>query len=367
MVEISKVIGLMSGTSLDGVDAALIETDGEDIARPLAGLTIPYSAETRAQLRAALDEARDVAEGASVPQAIREAERTLTEAHVAAVEALLQKAGLAADAVALIGFHGQTILHKPDQHWTWQIGDGALLARKTGIDVINDFRTADVKAGGQGAPLAAIYHQALLKRIGAAADTAVLNLGGVANITWWDGGETLIAFDTGPANAPSNDWVKQQGLGEMDQDGALAASGTVDEARLSELLEHAFLSAPYPKSLDRFSFTAEMAEGLSPANGAATLAAFTAAAVGKGLDLLPQRPTRLIVCGGGRKNPTIMKMLAERAKVTVVPAEEVGWRGDAIEAECFAFLAVRTLRGLPISFPSTTGVPEPMTGGVVMK
>lgn len=237
------------------------------------------------------------------------------------------------------------------------------MARILGVPVACDFRSADVAAGGQGAPLAAIYHQALLRGLGATGDIAVLNLGGVANVTWWDGAGRLVAFDAGPANAPINDWVKAKGLGEMDRNGALALAGTVDEARLARLLQHPYLSAPYPKSLDRFDFLASMAEGLDPAGGAATLTAFTTGAVGKALDLLPQRPKRLIVCGGGRHNPAIMAMLARRAGVEAIPAEAVGWRGDAIEAECFAFLAVRVLRGLPISFPTTTGVPAPMTGG----
>jgi anhydro-N-acetylmuramic acid kinase len=193
----------------------------------------------------------------------------------------------------------------------------------------------------------------------------VLNLGGVANVTWWDGEDGLIAFDAGPANAPLNDFMKALGLGEMDRDGALAASGRVDEARLAELLKHPYLSAPAPKSLDRFDFTAAMAAGLDPATGAATLTAFTCAAVGKALDLLPQRPSKLVVCGGGRHNPTIMAMLAERAGVEAAKAEAVGWRGDAVEAECFAFLAARVLRRLPISFPTTTGAPHPLTGGQI--
>jgi anhydro-N-acetylmuramic acid kinase len=232
-----------------------------------------------------------------------------------------------------------------------------------GATVVWDFRTADIRAGGQGAPLAAAYHAALLGASGADGNTAILNLGGVGNISWWDGATDIVAFDTGPANAPINDFVRARGLGEMDRNGALAASGTVDEERLARLLDHPYLVAPYPKSLDRFSFTAAMADGLSDADGAATLTAFTAAAVGKALDLLPVRPTRLFVSGGGRHNPTLMAMIEQRAGVEAVSADTLGWRGDAVEAECFAFLAVRTLRGLPISFPSTTGAPRPLQGG----
>src|SRR5215469_17289450 len=206
MTGVQKVIGLMSGTSLDGVDAALLETDGEEAVRPGPGLTMAYAPQTRALLRASLDEAREVALGAPVPQCIREAERVLTEAHAEAVEALLRKAGLVARQVALLGFHGQTILHRPDQHWTWQIGDGALLARLTGIDVVNDFRSADVKAGGQGAPLMPLYHAAMARKLGLALPLAVVNIGGVSNITYISDG-TILAFDTGPGNAPIDDWM----------------------------------------------------------------------------------------------------------------------------------------------------------------
>ena len=269
--------------------------------------------------------------------------------------------------IGVVGFHGQSVLHRAPQPGrigaTRQLGDGALIHELLGVPVAYDFRSADVRAGGQGAPLAALYHQALLRLIGATdGRTAVLNL--AASPTSPTGtAATLIAFDTGPANAPLNDFMKQHGLGEMDRDARLARSGKVDEARLAELLRHPYLAAAPPKSLDRFDFTAAMAEGLDPAAGAATLTAFTASAVGRGLDLLPTRPDRLVVCGGGRHNPLIMEMLRERAGVDAVPAEDVGWRGDAIEAECFAFLAVRVLRGLPISLPTTTGVPAPMTGG----
>ncbi len=245
------------------------------------------------------------------------------------------------------------------------------MARLTGLDVAWDFRSADVAAGGQGAPLAPVHHAALLRGLpgGAGADadggTAVLNLGGVGNLTWQGPAGELVGFDTGPANAPLNDWVERHTGAAMDRDGALALSGRVDEARLARLLEHPWLALPPPKSLDRFAFRAAMADGLSLADGAATLTAFSAACVGRGLDLLPHRPARVVVCGGGRRNPAMMAALRERARVDPVPAEAVGWRGDAVEAECFALLAVRVLRGLPISFPGTTGAPRPMTGGRV--
>jgi anhydro-N-acetylmuramic acid kinase len=361
-------VGLMTGTVLDGnIDVALLKTDGETVETFGAYTLAPYPQAIRDTLEETLAQARQWNFEGPDPAIFAEAEEMLTRAQSAAVRQLVESAGLAMTDVGIVGFHGQSVLHRAPQPGrmgaTRQLGNGVLMHELLGVKVAYDFRSADVHAGGQGAPLAAIYHQALLRGLGAHGEVAVLNLGGVANVTYWDGEGTLIAFDTGPANAPLNDFMKERGLGNMDRDGALARSGTVDEVRLAKLLEHPYLSAPPPKSLDRFDFTSAMAEGLDPATGAATLTAFTAAAVGKGLNQLPTRPTKLIVCGGGRHNPVIMEMLRTRAGVEAVPAETVGWRGDAIEAECFAFLAVRVLRGLPISFPTTTGVPKPMTGG----
>ncbi len=364
-------VGLMTGTVLDGnIDVALLRTDGETIEHFGRYTLAPYPQPLRKLLEETLAAARAWNFEGPEPVIFAEAEEALTRAQSAAVRELAESAGLKPSDIGVVGFHGQSVLHRAPLPGrigaTRQLGDGELMHELLGVPVAYDFRSADVRAGGQGAPLAALYHQALLRLI-AATDgrTAVLNLGGVANVTWWDGADTLIAFDTGPANAPINDFVKGLGLGDMDRDGALTLSGTVDEARLARLLEHPYLSAPYPKSLDRFDFLASMADGLAPADGAATLTAFTTSAVGRALDLLPRRPERLVVCGGGRHNPAIMAMLGTRAGVEAVPAEDVGWRGDAIEAECFAFLAVRVLRGMPISLPTTTGAPYPLKGGVL--
>ncbi|WP_306118898.1 MULTISPECIES: anhydro-N-acetylmuramic acid kinase [unclassified Roseitalea] len=367
-MEARWAVGLMTGTVLDGnIDVALIRTDGERVAAFGAYTLAPYPQSIRDLLERTLDAARAWNFEGPEPAIFAEAERALTIAQADAVAALVDEAGLALTEIAAVGFHGQTVLHRAPtaarKGATRQLGDGALMAEKLGVPVVFDFRSVDMAAGGQGAPLSAAYHAALLGALGAGPQTAVLNLGGVANVSWTDGAGRLIAFDTGPANAPINDWVKAQGLGPMDHDGALARAGTVDEARLAELLDHPYLAAPFPKSLDRFDFAMGMAEGCSPEDGAALLTAFSAAAVGKGLDLLPVRPSRLIVCGGGRRNPALMAALAVRASVEAVPAEAVGWRGDAIEAECFAFLAMRHLAGLPLSFPETTGVPEPLCGG----
>jgi anhydro-N-acetylmuramic acid kinase len=365
-------IGLMTGTVLDGmIDIAAIRTDGETIEEFGPWALVPYPPELRALLSDAMRAALEWRFEGPEPPVFRKAEQALTRAQTAAVQEFLANQGLSAGEVAIIGFHGQTVLHRPPEPGrrgdTRQLGDGEWMARASGIDVAYDFRTADMRAGGQGAPLAAIYHAALLRHAGAAPNSAVLNLGGVANVTWWGGGERLVAFDTGPANAPLNDWVKRRGLGEVDRDGTLARRGSPDEGRLAQWLEHPYFAAAYPKSLDRNSFSAAMADGLSPADGAATLTALVGAAVGAALDRLPMRPETTVLCGGGRKNPAIIEAIRTRAGVVPVMAEQVGWRGDAIEAECFAYLATRAARGLPITFPLTTGVSRPMSGARVAK
>ena len=361
-------VGLMTGTVLDGnIDVALLKTDGETVETFGAYTLHPYPPEIRSLLEETLSQARAWNFEGPEPAIFAQAEEALTRAQSQAVKELVASAGLSMGDIGIVGFHGQSVLHRaPTKERigaTRQLGNGELMASILGCKVAYDFRSADVRAGGQGAPLAPTYHAALLRSLDTTGDSAVLNLGGVANVSWWDGKNLIIGFDTGPANAPLNDFMKARGLGDMDRGGVLGASGKVDEERLAKLLEHPYLTSPYPKSLDRFDFTAAMADGLDDATGAATLSAFTAAAVGKGLDLLPRRPKRLIVSGGGRHNPTIMSMLESRAGVTAVSADEFGWRGDAVEAECFAYLAVRVLRGLPISFPTTTGAPKPLQGG----
>jgi anhydro-N-acetylmuramic acid kinase len=301
-----------------------------------------------------------------VSHSIREAERVLTQAHAQAVTALLDKAGLAADHVSLIGFHGQTILHRPHLHWTWQIGDGALLARLTGIDVINDFRSTDVKAGGQGAPLMPLYHAALVRKSGLAEPLVVVNIGGVAQVTYIKG-DAVLAFDTGPGNAPIDDWMQRHSGKPVDEDGAFAATGKVDDGAMAKMLDHSYFDRAPPKSLDRMDFGMEAVEALSPADGAATLTAFTAASLARGRQHFSEPAATWIVSGGGRHNTTLMAMLKARVNAPVLKAEDAGWDGDALEAQGFAYLAVRSKKGLPLSLPTTTGVKQPMTGGKFWK
>lgn len=357
-------IGLMSGTSLDGIDAALIETDGEGQVRALAFRGEAYSDAARAQLAAATTLALTFDRPRASPDLVAAGE-LIDRTHAFAVHKLLREAGVEAAAVDVIGYHGQTVAHRPDRGWTWQIGDGAVLARATGIAVVSDFRSADVAAGGQGAPLLPVYHAALAA--GLDKPVAVLNLGGVGNITFVGADGTIVAFDTGPANGLIDSWVEAETGARFDADGTLAAAGQVDEAVLTGMLDHPFFELAPPKSLDRNDFTIQPARGLAAADGAATLTAFTAASVNEAIDRLPARPRRLIVAGGGRHNPTLLRMIGERTGLTPEPSDALGWNGDAMEAEGFAYMAVRTLRGLPISFPGTTGVAAPLTGGVVSR
>lgn len=352
-------LGLMSGTSLDGIDAALLRSDGEAWLETGAFATYPYEPAFRARLRAVLGPGK-------AADAVAAVERELTLLHAAAVRSLLAEAGLAAGpaagAVGLIGFHGHTVWHDPAAGRTRQIGDGALLAAETGIDVICDFRSADMAAGGQGAPLAPLYHVALAATL--EKPVAVLNLGGVANVTWIGAEEgAVLAFDTGPGNALIDDWISATAGRPYDQEGALARAGRVDQRALAALLDHPYFALPPPKSLDRDAFDPAPIQELSAADGAATLTAFTAASVARGLAHLPVPPRRWLVTGGGRHNPAIMAALTERLQVPVEPVEAARWNGDALEAQAFAYLAIRSLRDLPLSLPGTTGVEAPTCGG----
>ncbi|WP_210526802.1 anhydro-N-acetylmuramic acid kinase [Rubellimicrobium arenae] len=350
------VLGTMSGTSLDGVDAAVLVTDGERIRSFGPTAYRPYTSDERATLRRAL--------GRWDGPEVEAAARIVEAAHA---EVLGGFSG-----VDLIGFHGQTLAHDPRGRGTLQVGDGAGLAQRMGVPVAWDFRTEDVRQGGEGAPLAPFYHFALAQWIGATAPLAVLNLGGVGNLTWIDPGQgapeaegALLAFDTGPANAPVDDLLHRRRGQARDEDGRLAAQGRVSEPVIERFLAHAFVLRPPPKSLDRDAFAglAAEVEPLSDADAAATLTACSAAAVGRALALCPKPPARLLVTGGGRRNPTLMAMIAGHANCPVEPVEAVGLDGDMLEAQAFAFLAMRVARGLPISAPMTTGAPRPIRGG----
>ncbi|NIJ16433.1 anhydro-N-acetylmuramic acid kinase [Sphingobium vermicomposti] len=355
-------IGLMSGTSRDGIDAALIETDGEASVAAVAFHAKAYADGFRLRLAEACQRAMAMDKPGFEP-IIHAVEEELTALHVDAVADLLSRSGHVAQDISVIGFHGHTVAHRPERKWTWQIGDGAALAGAFGIPVVGDLRSDDVRAGGQGAPLMPVYHRALAGTL--PKPVAILNLGGVANITAIGPDGALVAFDTGMASGLIDNWMQTHGDVAFDADGQAAARGMVDEARLATLMADPWFGLAPPKSIDREAFSIESIRGLELDDGAATLTAFSAAAVARGLEHLPERPRRIYVAGGGRHNATLMTMLRTRTGIDVRSVDELGWDGDALEAQGFAYMAVRHLKGLPISFPGTTGVPHPLQGGVL--
>ena len=356
--EVQAAIGVISGTSMDGIDVALIESDGEALLKTGPAATFPYPERVTRNLRAVVANPGE----AEAPQPALE--RDVTDAHVAAVEAFMTRFSLARESVALVGLHGQTILHRPRERLTRQLCDGARAAEALGVDVVSDFRSADVRAGGEGAPLAPIYHAAMAASL--ERPLMILNWGGVGNVTYLGAGGEIVAFDTGPANALIDDFLASRRGLAFDENGALGESGRVDKAALATLMGDPYFARPAPKSLDRnhFSALAACVEHLSDADGAATLSAFTVESTAAALKHVSSAPARWLVGGGGRRNPNLMRRLEERLQVRVEPVEAIGFDGDCVEAQCFAYLALRSRRGLPLSFPTTTGVPQPMTGGV---
>jgi anhydro-N-acetylmuramic acid kinase len=366
-----RAIGLMSGTSMDGIDVALIETDGETVSRFGPSAIHFYNEAEEGLLRQAVEAARGLTDRTARPGVIAEAEQLTTALHAGAVRTFLEVNRIDPATIDVVGFHGQTVLHRPEHRLTVQIGDGEELAREIGIPVVYDLRAADVAAGGQGAPLVPVYHRALAAALDRPHPIAVLNIGGVANVTFIDGVPDPYACDTGPGNALIDDFMRARTGAVRDDNGGAASRGRVDEAAVARVLKHSFFALKPPKSLDRNAFREWVTERAALAeksveDGAATLAAITAATVGAIVPHLLQPPKAWIVCGGGASNPTLMRMLGERlAPASVETASGAGWNADAIEAQAFAYMAVRSLCGLPITFPTTTGVPQPMTGGVL--
>lgn len=356
-------IGLMSGTSLDGVDVALIETDGEHIGRFGPTSYRAYTDAERDLLRRALGDAVTMTDRDARPGVLADAEELVTRAHAEAVTSFLQANNLSRTDIDVVGFHGQTVLHRPERKLTVQVGDGRALAKTIGIPVVFDLRAADVAAGGQGAPLVPVYHRALVRVLNSDGPAVVVNIGGVSNITYIDG-ETLIACDTGPGNALLDDFMLRRTGEAVDRDGRTAATGHADQAWIARALDRPFFSARPPKSLDRNDFATLTVDGMSVEDGAATLTAFTAASIAMIAPMLPKLPVSWIVVGGGASNPTLMVMLSKRlAPAAVMRGADLGWSGDAVEAQAFGYMAVRTLKGLPLTFPGTTGVPAALTGG----
>ncbi len=362
-------LGLMSGTSMDGIDAALIDSDGHGVKTVGKAVHMPYSADMRRHISQAMEQAVALGHPPRQDESLDRLAEKLTILHAHAVKKILAENGLAETEIAIIGFHGQTVLHRPDENWTWQIGDGQLLADLVRIPVVHNFRQNDMKHGGQGAPLVPIYHQALVREHSLDNfPVAIVNIGGVGNITWI-GSEVegrMLAFDTGPGNALLDDWIGRKTDLTMDRDGEISATGKVDGELLNRWLEQSYFYKMPPKSLDRHSFDISGIEPLSLEDGAATLAEFTARTIEVALKHCPEAPRNIYVCGGGRHNRTLMSKLGQLG-IPVSKVEDLGWRGDYLEAEAFAFLACRHLRDLPITFPGTTGVSHSSPGGVLYK
>ncbi len=375
-----RALGLMSGTSMDGIDVALIETDGETVVKRGPSMTFPYLPETRQRLTVGLADARSIENRVERPGCLSALETEITELHAAAINAFRRKQGIGRADIDVVGFHGHTVLHRPprvtittsehgvpyevaERGVTVQLGSGVGLADLIALDVVHDMRAADVEAGGQGAPLVPVYHRALLASL-PQRPIAIVNIGGVANVTVIDREGRLSAFDTGPGNALVDDWMLKHTGAAFDDNGQTAASGTVNEDVLRFYLSHAFFSALPPKSLDRGAFFSDMVDWMPTPDGAATLTAFTAGALARAREHMHEEPALWVIAGGGRRNATLMAMIAARVENAVVPAEAVGLAGDALEAEAWAYLAVRSRLGLPLTFPATTGVAVPTTGGV---
>ncbi|MGI9352412.1 MAG: anhydro-N-acetylmuramic acid kinase [Rhizobiaceae bacterium] len=372
MSEIRTAIGLMSGTSMDGIDVALLRTDGEHVIEFGPNRFFPYRSETRKRIACALEEAGCIAERIDRPGNLVEVEQEITDLHAKAVDAFLNENDLSASEINVLGFHGQTVIHRPEKSLTVQLGDGEALARITGIQTVYDMRANDMLHGGQGAPLVPVYHQAMAdnlpEKYRSRRPVVFVNVGGISNITYV--GAELIAFDSGPGNALIDQWVQKHVGISHDQGGMIGAEGWIDEALLDQYLNHPFFDAPAPKSLDRNDFKLPVNVNSNIETVARTLARLSAESVFKSLEHLPEKPKLWIVSGGGRFNPHIMndlKYMAKHTESEVITSEDAGFAGDFIEAEAWAYLAVRSLRGLPLTYPQTTGCDIPTTGGIIAK
>lgn len=363
---LTRAVGLMSGTSMDGVDVAMIETDGEFAVRRGPFLFFEYSFADRALLREALEAGKSITEREQRPGVVADAETMIDVRHAEALGEFFASNKIARESIEVIGFHGQTVLHRPEQKLTVQIGNGEALAKAVHIPVVYDMRAADVAAGGQGAPLAPAYHRALAGSADVFGSVAVINIGGVANMTLvGNRNEDPIAFDTGPGNALIDDLMQERTDTPCDLGGKAAAAGTIDQAILGELLTHPYFTKPWPKSLDRNDFSRAAVAGLATDDAAATLTAFTAMSIALAIGRMEEKPSLAVICGGGAKNPTLMDEL-RRMPCEIKSADDMGWSSEAMEAEAFAYLAVRARKGLALSWPTTTGVKVAMSGGVLV-
>lgn len=360
-----RAVGLMSGTSMDGVDVALIETNGEIITELGPVMGFAYDPPERQLLREAIDWAKAITRRDDRSGVLAVAEQMVTARHASVVRTFLDSKGIDPASIDIVGFHGQTVLHRPEAGFTVQLGDGRQLAKALNLRVVYDFRADDMEENGQGAPLVPIFHKALALHAQLELPAVFVNIGGIANVTFVAdaGPEKLLAFDTGPGNSLLDDWSMLHTGEPMDRGARLALSGTVDKAALQELLRHPYFQAKPPKSLDRNAFNLEPIQKLSPGDGAATLTAFTVAGISTVGQHFPEVPKTWVITGGGARNPHMFEGLRRILPGRVASADEVGLSGDFMEAQAFAYLAVRKLKGLPSTFPGTTGARKPVVAG----
>ena len=370
MTEVKTAIGLMSGTSMDGIDVAMLRTNGEGFVERGPSMSVAYGPAFRDRLKLALDEAKAIKVRSERPGTLAEVELELTQRHAEAVKSFLAKNSMQADQIDVIGFHGQTVLHRPDEALTVQIGLGQKLADETGISVVYDMRANDMVHGGQGAPLVPVYHSALAESLGEVAYPVVfVNIGGISNLTFIGTKGNIIAFDSGPGNTLIDQWVEAHAGIPFDQGGMIASEGLVIKSLADRYLDQPFFTSTTRRSLDRNDFRPPSGSDASLEDGARTLAFVTAAGIFKSLRHLPETPKTFVICGGGRLNRMIMQDLSEPAassNASVLSADDVGLNGDSMEAEAWAYLAVRSMHGLPLTYPGTTGVKMPVTGGVLV-
>ncbi len=369
-MKIKTAIGLMSGTSMDGIDIAVVETDGDAIVRRGPGASYSYEAAFRRRIADALPIAGQMTARAPLPDDLRQLETAITERHGQAVERFLRDTGIERTDVDLLGFHGQTVMHRPDFGFTVQLGDGAALARQTGITTVYDMRANDMAHGGQGAPLVPVYHRALAAQLEPGMQdqgVAFVNIGGISNATFVFTGEDPVALDCGPGNALIDQWVEAKAGIPYDAGGRIAGEGTADQATVGRYMAAEFFSRKGPKSLDRNDFTLAPLGDPDLSDGAATLARVTAISIARSGETLDRMPQTWIIAGGGAKNASIMAELRlALPECVIITADEAGFSADFMEAECWAYLAVRAERGLPLTFPATTGCREPVSGGVIV-
>lgn len=365
---VKTAIGLMSGTSMDGIDGALLKSDGENKIEIIGHYSCEYDNAFRQQLKSTLDEVRNLRARSELSETTRKIEQALTLRHVTAVSNLLKNCHINANCIDLIGFHGQTVLHKPEIGLTIQIGDGKLLADKTGIDVIFDLRENDIKHGGQGAPLVPVYHRSLANSFKGklAFPIAFLNIGGISNLTFVGEDNELYAFDCGPGNALIDQWMFLKTKKSFDQGGEAGLRGKQIKPIIESYCQHPFFHQQKPGSLDWRSFKPLVDETISVEDGAASLCFVTAYGIVNSFRHLPIFPKTLIVSGGGAHNRGILKLLEEltsKYETITLTAQSLGLHSDFIEAEAWAYLAIRSFYGLPITFPTTTGCESPQSGG----